>query len=148
MALTPEQLTDICNKLAEGSSLRAICREMDLAESNVRRWLVSDDEGMAQYASARELQADVLFDEVLEIADDTAKAPEDRRIAIDARKWMAGKLRGKYSDKLVVENNKTVTHRYDLDNLASEKLEQLEAILADAERGSGSAGEPVAPAVH
>jgi hypothetical protein len=25
---------------------------------------------------------------------------EDRRIAIDARKWAAGKLNGKYSDKV------------------------------------------------
>jgi hypothetical protein len=73
------------------------------------------------YARAREEQADAIFDEVLNIADDARndwmeKHDEDganigwrengeairrSQLRIDARKWMAGKLRPKkYGDKL------------------------------------------------
>jgi hypothetical protein len=75
-----------------------------------------------QYARARETQADVIFDEMIEIADTprtgikkktTASGVEinegdmieHRRLQIDARKWVLGKLRPKkYGDKTTVEN--------------------------------------------
>lgn len=146
--MTDEEVTDICNKLAEGNSLRAICREMGRSESGVRYWLKKNGDNYAQYARARELQADSYFDEILEIADDTTMSAEDRRIAIDARKWAAGKLHGKYSDKLTVTNNTTVTVKHDLDALSDDELASLESILAKSARGAGSEGEAVASAIH
>ena len=83
------------------------------------RWLNSSDEFRAQYACAREMQADSLFDEVLDIADDgrndwmekrddeggnlgwkeNGEALKRSQLRIDARKWIAGKLRPKkYGD--------------------------------------------------
>jgi hypothetical protein len=69
-----------------------------------------------QYARAREAQADALFDEILDIADESAndsytdengnertnqEVVARSKVRIDARKWMAGKLRPKvYGDKL------------------------------------------------
>lgn len=146
--MTDQDIADICDKLAEGKSLRAICREMNKPESSVRYWLRENGDNFAQYVRARELQADSMFDEILEIADNTLMTTDDRRIAIDARKWAAGKLHGKYSDKLVVTNNTTVTHKHDLGALNTAELEQLESILAKSERGEGNAGEPVASSVH
>jgi AraC-like DNA-binding protein len=153
--MTEAEIADICNQLAEGKSLRAICRETGKSESNVRRWIAESDETMAQYAHARELQADVLFDECLAIADgthETAKADiQERRLQVDTRKWMAGKLRGKYSDKLVVESKSEVTHRYELDGLSTDELDTLERIAAKASiaRGdTGGAGTAESPAVH
>lgn len=147
-----EQIEQICVELAEGKSLRSICRENGWKESSIRYWLNKSEESFAQYAHARELQADVLFDEILEIADgkhESAKMDvQERRLQIDARKWMAGKLRGKYSDKLIVEGQQTVTHRYDLDSLETERLDELERILADAARGKSGAGETVPSQVH
>lgn len=98
--MTEEELSIICDKLASGQSLRAICRELGKPESTVRYWLRESGDAFPQYVRARELQADCYFDQVIEIADDTTKTPDDRRIAIDARKWAAGKLNGKYSDKV------------------------------------------------
>ena len=57
-----------------------------------------------QYARAREVQADVLADEVIEIAD-TEPDPNRARVMIDARKWLAGKLRPKkYGDHLKLDH--------------------------------------------
>ena len=94
----------ICERLADGESLRKICRDEDMpTTSTVCKWLGRNADFAEQYARARELQADSLFDDILDIADKGALALEgadDRRIQIDARKWMAGKLKGKYSDKV------------------------------------------------
>lgn len=100
-----DQVADeICERIADGESLRSICRDDEMpATSTVCKWLGKYPEFAEQYARARELQADSLFDDILDIADKGKvglETPEDRRIAIDARKWMAGKLKGKYSDKV------------------------------------------------
>lgn len=103
MTLSREYLNTVCDKLATGKSLRAICREQEIPESTVRQALNADEEIYAQYVRARELQADAIFDDILDIADKGEKAlddREDRRLQIEARKWMAGKLKGKYSDKV------------------------------------------------
>lgn len=133
----------ICERIANGESLRAICAEDGMPrQATVFRWLAADkqSEGLLceQYARAREAQADALFDQVLEIADtpligqkrkilanqevgpegelgeDTivrvveiteGDMIEHRRLQVDARKWMAGKLRPKvYGDKLNLEH--------------------------------------------
>ncbi len=94
----------ICELLADGKSLRAICRDVGMpTTSTVCKWLAKNDEFAEQYARARELQADAMFDDCLDIADAGEKTPEaiaDKRLRIDTRKWMAGKLKGKYSDKV------------------------------------------------
>lgn len=99
----------ICERIADGESLRSICRDEEMpSTSTVCKWLGKSTDFAEQYARARELQADALFDDILDIADKGLKAldsPEDRRIQIDARKWMAGKLRGKYGDKVTQEHS-------------------------------------------
>src|SRR5262249_9536395 len=76
-----------------------------------------------QYARAREAQADVLFDEILDIADNASndwmqandpnnpgwrqnsEAIRRSQLRIDTRKWMAGKLRPKkYGDATRLEH--------------------------------------------
>ncbi len=66
-------LTDeVCRRMADGESLRSICRGDHMPpESTVRGWAVDDQKGFAErYARARGMHADALFDEALEIADD------------------------------------------------------------------------------
>jgi hypothetical protein len=149
--MTEVEIEDICNQLAEGKSLRAICREMGRPESSVRYWLTKDEQAFAQSTRARELGCDALADECLEIADkpstDAVEAT-DKRIKIDTRIRLIGKWSQRYSDKLTVKSEKTVTHRYDLDAIDTARLEQLEGILADARRGSSDTGEAVPSSVH
>ena len=145
--MTPEEIASICDQLAEGKSLRAICREIGKPESSVRYWLSKDADAFAHSARARELGCDALADECLEIADGTE--PSDvKRIRIDTRIRLIGKWSQRYSDKLAITNKTEVTHRYDLDKLGTDRLEQLERILADARAGAGGAGEAVSPQVH
>lgn len=86
-------------------------------KATVFRWLAAHEAFSDQYAHARDSQADTLFDDVLAIADqyDTLSEAlnpdliQRAKLRIDARKWMAGKLRPKkYGDKL--ELDASLTH--------------------------------------
>jgi len=93
-------LKRIYAEMAEGKSVEEICSAEDMpATSTVYLWLVEENKS-EEYARAKEVRADRMADDIVKIADDTSKSPDDRRIAIDARKWRAGKLSGKYSDKV------------------------------------------------
>lgn len=91
----------ICDRLAEGESLRSICKADDMPTKGVVfRWLANNQAFSDQYAKARESQADALFDEIIDIADNGEEDARRSALRIDARKWVAGKLRPKvYSDK-------------------------------------------------
>lgn len=119
----------ICEGIADGRSLRSICNDVGMPnKATVFRWLAGNEAFRDRYARARDAQADAIFDEILDIADDASndwmerRGEEDSgwvvngehvqrsRIRIDARKWMAGKLRPKvYGDKLDVEHTGGVT---------------------------------------
>src|SRR5438132_622777 len=61
----------ICRRLADGETLRAICSNPAMpAKATVMRWLAQHPEFRDRYARAREVQADVLAEEVIDIADD------------------------------------------------------------------------------
>jgi len=111
----------ICERLADGESLRRICRDETMpAKSTVFKWLRNEPAFADQYARAREAQADTLADEIVEIADDgtndymAEKEEEDgfryngdavarSKLRVDARKWVAAKLKPKvYGDKTLI----------------------------------------------
>jgi len=102
----------ICEQLADGISLRTICKAAKMpARSTVFKWLANVPEFADQYARAREAQADTMFEDVLDIADTaTPEEVQVARLRVDARKWMAGKLRPKvYGDKLDVAHSGELT---------------------------------------
>jgi hypothetical protein len=68
---TAEITETICARLAAGESLRTICADEAMpAQSTVYLWLTKHSEFSEQYARAREVQAETLVDEILEISDD------------------------------------------------------------------------------
>lgn len=120
---TPEMAAHICSEMVEGRSLRAICLDDNMpSKTSVFRWLALHQEFRDQYAYAREAQADTLADEITYIADTpqigfktTTKANGDietvegdmverSRLQIDARKWVASKLKPKkYGDATLMK---------------------------------------------
>ncbi|MDR6393045.1 terminase small subunit-like protein [Paraburkholderia phenoliruptrix] len=118
-----QELADlICERLADGESLRAICLDDSMpARASIFKWLGENKSFSDQYARAREAQADTMADEILHIADTpvmgqktVSKATgieitegdmiEHRRLQVDARKWLAAKMAPKkYSERLMSE---------------------------------------------
>ncbi|MGQ0285847.1 terminase small subunit [Pasteurellaceae bacterium 22721_9_1] len=101
-----EVADDICMLLAQGESLRKICERPSMPnKSTVIRWLKENSEFCDQYARAREMQADSLLDEMLDIAD--CATPEDVQVAklrVDSRKWYITKVAPKkYGDRVTQE---------------------------------------------
>lgn len=118
---TKELADRICGELAEGKTLRQVCRADDMPpESTVRRWALEDREGFsAQYTRAREIGYHSMADETLEISDDgtndwmkrhqgeeTIDVPNPEviarsRLRVDTRKWLLSKALPKiYGDKV------------------------------------------------
>lgn len=98
---SPALLAEICERIAKGESLRSICAGEGMpAASTVCLWTTEDEAFGEQYARAQEARAQHYAEEIVAIADEE-KAPDDRRVRIDARKWVASKLLPKrYGDKI------------------------------------------------
>ena len=138
---TDEIAARICEEIADGRSLRSIVANDDgmPARSTVFKWLSENKQFSDLYARAKDAQADVLFEEILDIADEattTVKSLGDgdevvvfdnvavqrNRLRVDARKWMAGKLRPKkYGDKLEIAG----------DPDAPVKIETIKRVIVD-----------------
>lgn len=121
-----QQLADaICDLLADGKSLRTICSTAKMpSRSTIIRWLAENEGFRNHYARARELQADTLAEEILDIADkavlgerlkkdgkgkvlerQTGDMVERSKLMIDARKWYAGKLQPKkYGERVALDH--------------------------------------------
>jgi hypothetical protein len=64
----------ICNRLAGGESLRAICADAGMPDrATVSRWLARYEEFRGLYGFARECQAECLVDEILKVARDSSR---------------------------------------------------------------------------
>lgn len=112
----------MCAQLADGVSLRKVCDAEGMPDkATVFRWLRTIPEFRDQYTRAKEESADILAEEVLEIADEgsndwmatndadnpgyrfNGEAVARSRLRVDTRKWIASKLKPKkYGEKLAV----------------------------------------------
>ncbi len=120
----PEKGNVICAAIAEGLSLRKACAlDKDFPKpATVCLWVLSYPDFAEQYTRARQLQAQLLADEILEIADDgrndIIEVGENgkthietnwdcihrSRIRVDTRKWYLSKVLPKiYGDKIQQE---------------------------------------------
>lgn len=115
----------ICNTIATSNKgLKHICNDLGVSTVTFYKWLQEDENNpekplINKYARAREMQADYLADEMIEIADDGtndtlvietpsgSKEIENKewtnrsKLRVETRKWIAMKLKPKkYGDKL------------------------------------------------
>lgn len=100
-----EIIEKICELIARGMSLRAVCLQDDMPSmATVCKWLSDNQEFSEQYARAREEQADLFVDEIISIADSVepdSAAVAKAKLQIDSRKWVAAKMMPKkYGDKV------------------------------------------------
>lgn len=105
-------------------SIRTVCKEIGISPVTLYNWMDDNEEFMKRYVRAREAQADLLAEEILEIADasnnDTMTVNKNgkeveventewvnrSKLKIDARKWIASKLKPKtYGEKSTVDTN-------------------------------------------
>ena len=106
----------VCSGIAAGGSLRSVCKPKGMPnKSTIAGWVRAYPKFAAQYARAREEQAEAFFEEIIEISDDAGfdykvvdgdvivdgDAIQRARLRTDSRKWVASKmLPKKYGDKV------------------------------------------------
>jgi hypothetical protein len=127
----------VCDRMADGESLRAICRDIDMpSEGAVRGWAVRDVDGFGdRYRAARLLLMDFWADQIVDIADDGDLDPRDRQIRTGVRQWIISKVSRGYGERLVhsgdPESPVRVVHQHLLlGDLTGEQLEALDRFTA------------------
>ena len=105
----------ICKRIAAGESLRSICKTKGFPKpSTVCDWVIYNHEGFSeQYTHARQVQAELIADELFTITDDESRdvsgeleipnsvATQRDRLRVDTRKWYLSKVLPKiYGDKV------------------------------------------------
>lgn len=95
----------ICKRIAEGESVRSISRDENMPNaSTIHSWVLDNDEFSKQYARAKDIGAEVEFDEMREIAD-TEEDVNRARLKIDTIKWgLSKKIPKKYGDKQNIDH--------------------------------------------
>jgi hypothetical protein len=124
---TDDLAEQICLRISQGESLLKICKSEDMPNySSVMRWIQSKDDFRNNYARAKEIYEDYIFELIREVAEnqeigETVKESVSgdhesteitradmiahRRLKIDSYKWMLGKMRPKkYGDKIEVDS--------------------------------------------
>lgn len=111
----------ICDLIIEGKTLRQIAATEGMPSiPSIYRWMEAHPEFREQYARAKDIQTEILVDEIRTIAFDGSMDVEERedrngntyevtrqdvvqrsKLMVDAIKWQASKLKPKkYGDKL------------------------------------------------
>lgn len=158
---TDEIADVICERIADGESLKAICEDEAMpSKATVFKWLSENASFSDKYALAREAQSDALFDDILTIADDgrndwmernfgeetrwveNGEALRRSQLRIDARKWMASKLKPKkYGERLDLNHSGSIASIPD-DALDARLLKLIgKAGAAGAAGGEGEESE-------
>jgi hypothetical protein len=113
---SPELAERICSRLAEGESLARICRDKNMpTKRTVVRWVLKNPEFAEMYNTARQIQAELLGDEILDIAGDSSKDRNEDgtpnhanvqrdRLRVDTIKWYLARINArKWGDKVTSE---------------------------------------------
>lgn len=154
---TPEIAAEICRRLAEGESLRAVCRTEGMPGiATVLRWAVGEGcpaDFPEQYARARQSGYAVMAEDLVDIADDgsndwmtRAKANGEIEIVLDrehvarsklradTRQWMLSKMLPKvYGQRTTIagDPDAPLTTTLDLSKVSRDALKILRAALPE-----------------
>jgi hypothetical protein len=124
-----QELADkICEQIVQGYSMRTICKADDMpCVATIFSWFRTNQPFLEQYEKAKEMQADMLAEDLLDIADDgtndwmekygkdgenlgyqvNGEHIQRSRLRVDTRKWIASKLKAKkYGDRVIQQGDK------------------------------------------
>lgn len=102
----------ICGLIAIGLSLKAICDRPEMpCTATVYNWLYKKTDFLDRYTHAREAQAEVMAQDMIDLADNcnalTNEQVQKVKLQIETRKWIAAKLKPKkYGDAMTFKGDK------------------------------------------
>ena len=144
---TKEIGDEIVLRLANGQSLHSICKLDHMPHiSTIYDWIAKEPSFAEHYGRARESAAHTLFDQMIDIADDSSRdlledgsannaAIARARLQIETRARVAGKLHARvYGERIealpqTVTNNLTIV---DANSLGAEQRSALRTMLVQA----------------
>ena len=138
----------ICEEIASGRTIERISIEEPWAPSarQIHLWMVEHQSFSQAYQFARELRAEKLAEDILDVAYDLTLDPDDKRIIISAHQWLAGKMnRNAWGDKQVIEQTVTASvntvQTFDVSHLTLDEMHAAERAFTKMIEGSLSDGE-------
>src|SRR5215831_6506065 len=136
---TPDIWATVLDRVSNGESMRQVCRTEGFPpEATVRNWIRSDQELATQYAQARMLQIESWADEVRDEAFRDDLEPNDKRVRVDALKWLLSKLKPeRYGlDRLLVvgDQSNPIQHLHKQVTLTELSDAQLDALASSRNR--------------
>jgi hypothetical protein len=126
--ITPEVITEVCDRIALGESLRQICESDHMpGMTTILRAVSEDGEFRTRYARAQTQRGENIMSELLVLCDTPPKdnvEAQHRRLQVDTRKWVISKLYPKkYGDKTETIHSGEV------------KLEKVTRTIVDPKKG-------------
>ena len=130
-----ERAVAVYERIIEHGSVRRACRDPDMpSEHTIYRWAAHEPEFWQLFTRAREVAMHRFAEDIVDIADDPSLDPLDKRVRVDTRKWLMGKLApAQYGDKVTIAGDPTAPFgigagSLDLSRLGVEELALLEQL--------------------
>ena len=125
----------LCAWMQGGESLSEYCRQTGRASQSVYAWMRERPDFLARYTRACDDRADTLADQIIAIADESAvdasiESVAAAKLRVEARKWVAAKLRPqKWGDKVIQEYKGAVSIRIGVgSDQAPEPLQMVDEV--------------------
>jgi hypothetical protein len=137
--MDPVAIDGILERIAEGVTVKKAAEEFFLSSSKFHSWVMKDPLIAERYDEARKIQAEVMLDDMLEIADDGANdtyvdskgntrtdydVVQRSKLRIEQRRWQGSKVNpDRFGDKVKVDQKieTTVNHVEALDSARRRK---------------------------
>ena len=132
---TPELGAKIFERIIESGTVKRACADPDMPdEHTLYVWAARDPEFRQLFVHAREMAVERWAEEIIEIADNPVLDPLDKRVRIDARRWIMGKLAPRrFGDRVQIAGDSTapvvVSVAGDLSTYSDEELGLVERLV-------------------
>lgn len=107
---TDEIIDELLERISSAESLNQICNDPRMpSRRTVYGWIENPDKAdfKRAYEVAQRERANLLADQIIEIADST-EDPQKARVQVDARKWIAARIHNRqWGDKKTIEGGET-----------------------------------------